>query len=136
TMLRAAAEVKGELKLLTVTVLTSMDRGDLQAQGVAGEPADVVVARAKQAQAAGGDGVICSGLEAAGIRAATGADFLIVCPGIRPAGSSGDDQKRTVDVHQAFANGADYIVVGRPIRQAADPRAEAEPIQDQIASRN
>lgn len=132
-MLRAAAEVKGGLKLLTVTVLTSMDRADLQAQGVTGDPADVVLARARQAQAAGGDGVICSGQEAAGIRAATGADFLIVCPGIRPAGTGGDDQKRTVDVPQAFASGADYIVVGRPIRQASDPGAEAERIQAQIA---
>jgi orotidine-5'-phosphate decarboxylase len=133
-MLRAAVAVKGGLKLLTVTVLTSMDRADLQAQGVSGEPAEVVIARARQAQAAGGDGVICSGLEAAGIRAATGGDFLIVCPGIRPAGPAGDDQKRTVDVRQAFANGADYIVVGRPIRQAGDPRAEAERIQQQIIS--
>jgi len=134
TMLRAANEVKGQLKLLTVTVLTSMDRADLQAQGVAGDPAEVVIARARQAQATGGDGVICSGLEAAGIRAVTGGDFLIVCPGIRPAGPDGDDQKRTVDVSQAFANGADYIVVGRPIRQAGDPRAEAERIQGQILS--
>jgi orotidine-5'-phosphate decarboxylase len=132
-MLRAANEVKGQLKLLTVTVLTSMDRTDLQGQGVIGDPADVVVARARQAQAAGGDGVICSGLEAGAIRAATGGEFLIVCPGIRPAGPGGDDQKRTVDVHQAFANGADHIVVGRPIRQAGDPRAEAERIQTQIA---
>jgi orotidine-5'-phosphate decarboxylase len=136
TMLRAAVEVKGGLKLLTVTVLTSMDRADLQAQGVADEPDQVVIARARQAQAAGGDGVICSGLEAAGIRAATGGDFLIVCPGIRSTGSPGDDQKRTVDVRQAFDYGADYIVVGRPIRQAGDPRAEAERIQMQIASRN
>jgi orotidine-5'-phosphate decarboxylase len=135
TMLRAASAVKGELKLLTVTVLTSMDRTDLQAQGVTGEPADVVLSRARQAQAAGGDGVICSGLEAAGIRAATGDDFLIVCPGIRPSGPGNDDQKRTVDVPQAFANGADYIVVGRPIRLAGDPRLEAERIQAQIANR-
>jgi orotidine-5'-phosphate decarboxylase len=133
TMLRAANEVKGGLKLLTVTVLTSMDRADLQAQGVSGEPAEVVIARARQAQSAGGDGVICSGLEAAAIRTATGEDFLIVCPGIRPAGPGGDDQKRTVDVRQAFANGADYIVVGRPIRHAGDPRAEAERMQTQIA---
>ncbi len=133
-MLRAAAEVKGGLKLLTVTVLTSMDAADLQDQGVAGNPGEVVVARARQAQTAGGDGVICSGLEAAAIRAATGDDFLIVCPGIRPAGPAGDDQKRTVDVPQAFANGADHVVIGRPIRLAADPRAEAERIQAQIAA--
>lgn len=134
TMLRAANAVKGQLKLLTVTVLTSMDAADLQAQGVAGEPATVVLERARQAQAAGGDGVICSGHEAAAIRAATGRDFLIVCPGIRPVGAGGDDQKRVVDVPQAFANGADYIVVGRPIRLASDPQAEAERIQSQIMS--
>ena len=134
-MLRAANEGKGDLKLLTVTVLTSMDREDLRRQGVDREPAEVVLERARAAQAAGGDGVIASGQEAAAIRAATGRDFLIVCPGIRPVSTaSRDDQKRTVDVAQAFAAGADHIVVGRPIRQAADPRAAAEQVQAQIAS--
>ena len=79
------------------------------------------------------DGVIASGREAAALRAATGPGFLLVCPGIRPAGAVGDDQKRTVDVPRAFAAGADHIVVGRPIRQAEDPVAAAEAIHAQIA---
>lgn len=133
-MMRAAAAEKGDIRLLGVTVLTSMDRADLKALRIDADPADIVVERAVAAQAAGLDGVIASGQEAAALRAATGADFLLVCPGIRPAGSSGDDQKRTVDVTEAFAAGADYIVVGRPIRQAADPVAAAEAIQAQIAA--
>ena len=133
-MMQAAAEARsGELRLLAVTVLTSMDGGDLRAMGInSGEPADIVVQRAQAAQASGIDGVIASGQEAGLIRAATGPDFAIVCPGIRP-GPAGDDQKRTVGVAQAFANGADAIVVGRPIRQASDPRAAAEAIQAEIA---
>lgn len=122
------------LRLLAVTVLTSMDGGDLRAMGInAGEPADIVVQRALAAQAAGIDGVIASGQEAGLIRAATGPGFSIVCPGIRPGGPVGDDQKRTVGVAEAFARGADAIVVGRPISKAADPRAAAEAIQAEIA---
>lgn len=133
-MMRAATQEKGDIRILGVTVLTSMERSDLQQLGIAGEPADIVVQRALAARAAGCDGVISSGQEAAALRAATGPGFLLVCPGIRPAGPGGDDQKRTVDVPQAFAAGADYIVVGRPIRQAADPVAAAERIQQQIAA--
>ena len=133
-MMQAAAAEKGDIRLLGVTVLTSMDRADLQQLGIDRDPADVVVDRARAAQAAGLDGVIASGQEAAALRAATGPGFLVVCPGIRPAGPGGDDQKRTVDVPTAFASGADYIVVGRPIRQAADPVAAAEAIQAQIAA--
>ncbi len=133
-MMRAASQEKGDIRLLGVTVLTSMDRSDLVQLRIDADPADIVVERALAAQAAGLDGVISSGQEAAALRAATGAGFLLVCPGIRPAGPAGDDQKRTVDVPQAFAAGADYIVVGRPIRQAADPVAAAEAIQRQIAT--
>jgi len=129
----AAAARSGELRLLAVTVLTSMDGDDLKTIGIDGEPADIVVQRAQAAQAAGIDGVIASGQEAALIRAATGSGFSIVCPGIRPGGPAGDDQKRTVGVAEAFRRGADAIVVGRPIRQAADPRAAAEAIQREIA---
>lgn len=129
----AAAARSGEMRLLAVTVLTSMDGGDLKAMGIEGEPADVVVQRARAAQAAGIDGVIASGQEAGLIRAATGPGFSIVCPGIRPGGPAGDDQKRTVGVTEAFARGADAIVVGRPISRAADPRAAAEAIQAEIA---
>ena len=92
----------------------------------------VVVERARAAQAAGIDGVIASGLEAGPIRRATGSGFSIVCPGIRPGGPAGDDQKRSVGVAEAFRDGADAIVVGRPIRQAADPRAAALAIQAEI----
>lgn len=133
-MMAAASQEKGDIRLLAVTVLTSMDRSDLRQLGIEREPGEVVVERARAARAAGCDGVIASGREAAAIRAATAPDFLVVCPGIRPAGPAGDDQKRTVDVPQAFAAGADYIVVGRPIRQATDPAAAAEAIQAQVTA--
>ena len=133
-MMRAAAQEKGDLRLLGVTVLTSMDRADLRDLRIDADPADIVVERALAAQAAGLDGVIASGQEAAALRAATGPGFLLVCPGIRPAGPAGDDQKRTVDVARAFAAGADHIVVGRPIRDAADPAAAAEAIHASIAA--
>lgn len=130
----AAAARSGDLRLLAVTVLTSMDGNDLQSMGISGEPADIVVQRARSAQAAGIDGVIASGQEAGVIRAATGPGFAIVCPGIRPGGPVGDDQKRTVGVAEAFQRGADAIVVGRPISQAADPRRAAEAIQLEISN--
>lgn len=133
-MLGAAVEAKGALRLLAVTVLTSNDADDLAALGVRGEPADVVLQRARLAQAAGMDGVVCSGADLPRLRGTLGTKLLTVCPGIRPAGPSGDDQKRTVDVPTAFAQGADYIVVGRPIRRAADPRAAAEAIVAQITT--
>jgi orotidine-5'-phosphate decarboxylase len=133
-MMQAAAEANAgsAMRLLAVTVLTSMDGGDLRAMGIDGEPEAVVVERALAAQAAGIDGVIASGLEAAPIRRAAGPGFSIVCPGIRPGGPAGDDQKRSVGVAKAFGDGADAIVVGRPIRQAADPRAAADAIQAEI----
>lgn len=138
-MLEAAAAAKGPLRLLAVTVLTSNDADDLAALGVAGEPADVVIERSHLAQAAGIDGVVCSGADLPRLRDALGPNLLTVCPGIRPAGPPGDDQarddqKRTVDVVTAFAQGADYIVVGRPIRHASDPRAMAESMVSQIAA--
>ncbi|WP_045757541.1 orotidine-5'-phosphate decarboxylase [Xanthomonas albilineans] len=134
-MMHAAADANGsDMRLLAVTVLTSMGRADLAAMGINRAPEDVVVERALAAQAAGIDGVIASGQEAASIRRATGPGFSIVCPGIRPGGPVGDDQQRTVGVAQAFADGADAIVVGRPIRQAPDPRAAAVAIQQEIAA--
>ncbi len=129
-----AAANSSDMRLLAVTVLTSMGRPDLAQMGIDREPVDVVVERALAAQRAGIDGVIASGQEAAPIRAATGTGFSLVCPGIRPGGPVGDDQKRTVGVAQAFADGADAIVVGRPIRLAADPQAAARAIQQEIAS--
>ena len=133
-MMQAAAEANAgaDMRLLAVTVLTSMDGNDLKSMGISGEPEAIVVERALAAQAAGIDGVIASGLEAAPIRRATGAGFSIVCPGIRPGGPAGDDQKRSVGVAEAFAAGADAIVVGRPIRNAPDPRAAAAAIQAEI----
>lgn len=132
-MMQAAAEARrGDLRLLAVTVLTSMDGNDLENMGISRQPADIVVERALAAQASGIDGVIASGQEAGLIRAACGAGFSIVCPGIRPGGPVGDDQKRTVGVADAFARGADAIVVGRPISQAKDPRTAAEAIQAEI----
>ena len=132
-MMQAAAEARnGDLRLLAVTVLTSMDGNDLKQLGISGETADIVVERAWAAKTAGINGVIASGQDAGLIRAACGSDFSIVCPGIRPGGPVGDDQKRTVGVAEAFARGADAIVVGRPISRAADPRAAAESIQAEI----
>lgn len=130
----AAAANTSDMRLLAVTVLTSMGRPDLAQMGIDREPVEVVVERALAAQRAGIDGVIASGQEAAPIRAATGAGFSIVCPGIRPGGSVGDDQQRTVGVAQAFADGADAIVVGRPIRLAPGPRAAALAMQREIIS--
>jgi orotidine-5'-phosphate decarboxylase len=134
SMLEAAVSAKGPIKILAVTVLTSLDRGDLDDLGFQCNPEDLVLSRARRALKLGCDGVISSGLEAARLRGELGAGFLIVSPGIRPVENRPpDDQKRTVDVEDAFLRGADYIVVGRPIRAAADPRAKAEEIQAKIA---
>ena len=134
SIMEAAAREKGSLKLLAVTVLTSFDQKNLAEMGYAGSVEDLVLQRARVALESGCDGVIASALEAPQLKAEFGAKLLVVTPGIRPAGSAMGDQKRAVDVAQAFANGADYIVVGRPIRDAADPRAAAEAIQSAIAS--
>ncbi len=131
-IMEAAAKEKGEIRILAVTVLTSLDKKDLAEMGYRGEVGDLVLERAGGALAAGCDGVIASGLEAPAIRKKFGDKLLIVTPGVRPAGSASADQKRIVDVAQAFRNGADYIVVGRPVRDAADPRAAAEAIQKTI----
>jgi orotidine-5'-phosphate decarboxylase len=134
-MMTAAAAEKGEVKVLAVTVLTSLDRGDLDDLGFSCDVERLVLSRARRAMEAGCDGVISSGLEAPRIKAEFRERLLVVTPGIRPVENKpADDQKRTVDVAQAFANGADYIVIGRPIRQAADPRAAAESIQATIGT--
>jgi orotidine-5'-phosphate decarboxylase len=132
-MMQAAAKAKGEVRILAVTVLTSLDRGDLDDLGFSCELERLVLSRARRAIEAGCDGVVSSGLEAARLKAEFKDRLLVVTPGIRPVENRPvDDQKRTVDVAQAFANGADYIVVGRPIREAPDPRAAALAIQDTI----
>lgn len=130
-ILAAAAGEKGPVRILAVTVLTSLDQGDLTDLGLQCDVEALVLSRARRALALSCDGVVSSGLEAERLRESLGDRFLIVIPGIRPVVNS-DDQKRTVDVEQAFRNGADYIVVGRPIRDAADPRAAAERIQERI----
>lgn len=134
-ILEAAGREKGDVKILAVTVLTSLDRGDLDDLGFQCDVEKLVLSRARRALAAGCDGIISSGLEAPLIRAELGDRILVVTPGIRPVENRpADDQKRTVDVAQAFTNGADYIVVGRPIRAAADPAAAAAEIQRRIAA--
>jgi len=133
-MMEAAAREKGEIKILAVTVLTSLDRGDLDDLGFSCDVERLVLSRARRAMEAGCDGVISSGLEAARLKAEFKDKLLVVTQGIRPVDNrSVNDQKRTVDAAQAFAGGADYIVVGRPIREAADPRAAAQAIQKTIA---
>lgn len=134
SILEAAVAEKGELGILAVTVLTSFDARDLADMGSTLSVEDLVLARARAAAESGCDGVIASGHEAARLRATFGDRLRVVTPGIRPAGAAVGDQKRVVDVTQAFANGADYIVVGRPVRDAADPRAAAEAIQATIAA--
>jgi orotidine-5'-phosphate decarboxylase len=132
-MMRAAAAVKGELKLLAVTALTSLDQRDLDDLGFQCDAQALVRSRAQAAFAAGCDGVVSSGLEVAELRRSVDRRLLVVCPGIRPIANV-DDQKRTVDARAAFENGADYIVVGRPIREAVDPRAAAQALQATITS--
>ncbi len=133
-MLRAAVSEKNEVKILAVTVLTSLDDNDLKDLGFACDTKTLVLSRAKRALEIGCDGVISSGLEAGELRKTYGDKFLIVSPVIRPVSNTTlDDQKRIVTVREAFLKGADYIVVGRPIRNAPDPRGKAEEIQREIA---
>jgi orotidine-5'-phosphate decarboxylase len=134
-IMEAAAANKGALKILAVTVLTSLDRGDLDDLGFHCDVRELVLSRARRAFAAGCDGVIASGLELPALREAVDRRLLVVTPGIRPVENRPeDDQKRVVTVEQAFVDGADHIVVGRPIRDAADPRAAAGAIQASIAA--
>ncbi len=135
SIMEAAAEAKGDVKILGVTVLTSLDRGDLDDLGFNCDVEDLVLSRARRALEAGCDGVVSSGLEAPRLREFIDQRLLVVVPGIRPIDNRPvDDQKRVVSVEQAFANGADYIVIGRPIRDADSPRAAAERIQENIAN--
>lgn len=128
-------KVRGGLKLLAVTVLTSAGAEDVQEMGWSGPVEDLVSLRARKAVEAGIDGLICSGQEAARLRRELGPGPILITPGIRPSGNRPpDDQKRTMTLAEAFQAGADYIVVGRPIRQAADPRAAAEAMQAEIAA--
>jgi orotidine-5'-phosphate decarboxylase len=134
--MRAAVAARGSspLKLLGVTVLTSMDQSDLAAAGYAGGVADLVAKRAADAQAAGMNGIVASPSEVKAIRAIVGSDVALVIPGIRPSGSTAGDQKRIASPAEAIRDGADYLVVGRPITGAPDPKATAEAIVAEIAS--
>ena len=133
-VMAAAAKEKGRLKVLAVTALTSLDRGDLDDLGFQCDVEQLVLSRARRALEIGCDGVVSSGLEVAMLREYLDDRLLVITPGIRPVENrEEDDQKRVVSVAQAFQNGADYIVVGRPIRDAENPREKAEQIQAQIA---
>jgi orotidine-5'-phosphate decarboxylase len=133
--MKAAAEARGgtSLQILAVTVLTSYDDGDLHAAGYRLSVSDLAEARARQAQVLGVDGLVCSPEEAAALRKIVGHQMTLVTPGIRPAGAEVGDQKRIMTPARAIAAGADYLVVGRPVTGAADPKAAAEAIHAEIA---
>lgn len=135
-IMEAAAQAKGRgLKVLAVTALTSLDRGDLDDLGFQCDIEALVLSRARRALAAGCDGVVSSGLEAAKLRAEAPRELIVVTPGIRPVDNRAEsDQKRVMTPSRALQSGADYLVVGRPIRDAADPRAAAQAIQAEIAA--
>jgi orotidine-5'-phosphate decarboxylase len=133
-MLEAAVAERGQTQILAVTALTSLDRGDLDDLGFQCDIEALVLSRARRALALGCAGVVSSGLEASKLRRHAEPGLVVVCPGIRPVDNDGGDQKRTLTVEQAFKAGADYIVVGRPIRDAADPRRAASEIQSSISA--
>ena len=134
-IMEAAAANKGDLKVLAVTALTSLDRGDLDDLGFQCDVRELVLSRAKRALAIGCDGIVSSGLEVSMLREQLDNKLLVITPGVRPVDNrEDDDQKRVVTVEGAFQNGADYIVVGRPIRDVANRKAMAETMQAQIAA--
>lgn len=136
-IIRAAVSARGDLQLLAVTVLTSFGEEDMRAMGMTGSVADLVYFRAKRALELGCDGVVSSGLEADRLRRELGEKLLIVTPGIRPGANiadSGDDQQRIVTAGMALKNGANHVVVGRPITRAADPIAVIEEMQREIVN--
>jgi orotidine-5'-phosphate decarboxylase len=132
--MKAAVEARAgsNLKILAVTVLTSYDDGDLHAAGYRLGVSDLVEARAQQAQVLGVDGIVCSAEEVASLRKLVGHHMHLVTPGIRPAGAASGDQKRMMTPVRAIAAGSDYLVVGRPVVEAADPKAAAEAILAEI----
>jgi orotidine-5'-phosphate decarboxylase len=135
SIMEAAGEAKGDVKILAVTALTSLDRGDLDDLGFQCDIDELVLSRARRSLEAGCDGVIASGLELDAMRRVVDDKLLVITPGIRPVENRpDDDQKRVVTVEDAFLKGADHIVVGRPIKNAADPRAAAQAIQATIGN--
>ena len=134
-IVQAAAQAGEGLKILAVTVLTSFSKEDMgNFFGYGGKVEDMVLDRARLAIASGAGGIVASGAEAPRLRDELGGDFLIVTPGIRPAGAEAGDQKRVVTAGQAIGGGADYVVVGRPVRDAADPMVVIQAMQEEIAS--
>src|SRR5210317_1734058 len=132
SMLKAAAEAKGNMQVLAVTALTSLDQGDLDDLGFQCDARTLVLSRARRALALGCDGVVSSGLEVSALREHADPALITVCPGIRPIHND-DDQQRVMTPYEAIRAGADYLVVGRPIRAAEDPARAAEAIQNDIA---
>ena len=135
-MLAAAVAAAGPVRVLGITVLTSVSAAEARAAGFQEELTQLVMRRAAAAHAAGCAGIVCSGLEVAGVKARFGREFLAVTPGIRPAwaGAGKDDQARVATPAAAVTAGSDYLVIGRPIRDAADPREAARRVADEIAS--
>ena len=139
-ILEAAAAEKGDVNILAITALTSLGEADMKEMGYTGNVGDLVCLRARRALETGCDGVVCSGLEARRIRETLGRDLRIITPGIRPGKDAGarpddrnpDDQKRIVTAREAICNGADHLVVGRPIRDSEDPVAVVESLQAEI----
>jgi orotidine-5'-phosphate decarboxylase len=133
--MKAAVEARSnsDMKILAVTVLTSYDDGDLDAAGYRMGVSELVAQRARQAKALGVDGIVCSPEEAKALRGIVGPKMNLVTPGIRPAGTAAGDQKRIMTPARGIAAGADYLVVGRPVTEAADPRVAAQAIQAEIA---
>lgn len=137
-MIRAAADAAAEFGasapwILAVTVLTSMDQADLNATGVDASPMDQVLRLAALSQENGADGVICSPLEIAALRRECGPDFKLVVPGIRPVGTDHGDQKRVKTPVEALRDGADYLVIGRPVTQASDPATAVKDIVESLS---
>jgi orotidine-5'-phosphate decarboxylase len=135
SIMKAAVAGRGnsDMKILGVTVLTSMDAGDIKEMGFECNVEDLVIARAKKALEVGVDGVVASALEAAELRKQTSNKLMIVSPGIRPGGSAKDDQKRVATPFEAMRAGADYLVLGRPVYGADDPKAAAQAIIQEMA---
>ncbi len=133
-IIKAALKDRGDLKVLAVTVLTSFDESDMRQMGLSGTVEDMVLIRAKKAISLGCDGVVCSAREASPLRNELGDKFHMVTPGIRPesAVAGQDDQKRIATARQAMLDGADHVVIGRPIRTAADPISTIRLLQDEI----
>ena len=129
----ALAGSKARPRIVAVTLLTSIGTADMAEVGIGGNPQEAVLRLARLTQACGLDGVVCSAQEAAALRRQCGPEFSLVTPGIRPAAAGHDDQNRVATPRQAIADGADYLVIGRPITQASDPLAALRAINAEIA---